>query len=183
MKRLLLALAAAAGLPLGSAQAGIFTISDQSLANDCFNYAEARESGRHALEVCSRALEMEPLDIQDQAATYVNRGIIHMLRHDFRGAEADFDLAIAMDPAQADGWLNKGFLRLRTGDGNAALPLLERALRLRPRRLALAYFARGMAHEQTGNLRAAYADLDRARELEPGWSVPARELARYQVVR
>jgi tetratricopeptide (TPR) repeat protein len=135
------------------------------------------------MSVCSRSLQVEALDAQDRAATLVNRGVIRMLSGEHRGAERDFDAALALDPGQADAWLNKGFLRLRRGDGHAALPLLERALALQARRPALAYFARGIAHEQSGNLRAAYSDLVRARELEPGWSMPVEALARYQVIR
>jgi hypothetical protein len=41
---------------------------------------------------------------------------------------------------------------------------------------------RGIAHEDAGNFRAAYADLQRARELDPAWSLPTVELQRYQVV-
>ena len=106
-----------------------------------------------------------------------------MLNGEHRSAERDFDAALALHPSQADAWLNKGFLRLRRGEGQAAMPFLERALALKARRPALAYFARGIAHEQSGNLRAAYSDLVRARELEPGWSMPVEALARYQVVR
>lgn len=183
MKRLSLALAGVAlGLPIGSAQAGIITLADNSMARDCYAYAEQRESRREALSICSRALQMEPLDVENRAATLVNRGVIRMLHKDYAGAESDFDAALTLDPSQADAWLNKGFLRLRTGDGSAALPMLEKALQLRARRPALAYFARGIAHEQTGNVRAAYADLTRARDLEPGWSMPAEALMRYQVV-
>ena len=182
MKGLSLALAATLGLPIASANAAIITISDTSLAGDCYAFAELRETRPEALSICSRALESEPLDAEDRAATLVNRGVIRMARQDLQGAESDFDAALELDSAQADAWLNKGFLRLRVGDGSEALPYLEKALELRARRPALAYFARGIAHEQAGNIRAAYADLNRARDLEPGWSMPAEALSRYRVV-
>ena len=182
MKALSLALAVTLGLPLASAQAGIITIADNAMAADCYSFAERRDSRPEALTICSRALTMEPLDVENRAATLVNRGVIRMIHKDYSGAEDDFNAAIALDPSQSDAWLNKGFLRLRTGDGSEALPFLERALELRARRPALAYFARGIAHEQAGDLRAAYADLRRARNLEPGWSMPEQALARYQVV-
>lgn len=184
MKSLSLALAALSlGLPTASAQAGIITIADNSMAGDCYGFAERRDSRPEALAICSRALTMEPLDIENRAATLVNRGVIRMIHKDYSGAESDFDAAISLDPSSADAWLNKGFLRLRTGDGSAALPFLERAMQLQARRPALAYFARGIAYEQSGNFRAAYADLNRARDLEPGWTMPAEALSRYQVVR
>jgi hypothetical protein len=61
--------------------------------------------------------------------------------------------------------------------------MIERAIQLRTRRPALAYYARGIVHEDMGEVRKAYADLIRARDLEPGWSDPVRELQRYRVAR
>jgi tetratricopeptide (TPR) repeat protein len=180
MKGLSLALAATLGLPAASATASVVTIGNP-LALDCYNFAEQRDQRPDALDTCSRALK-EPLDLEDKAATLVNRGVIRMIHGDLGGAEADLDAAIALQPKLSDAWLNKGFLRLRSGDGSAALPLVEKALELRARRPALAYFARGIAHEQSGNVRAAYDDLSRARELEPGWSMPSQALERYQVL-
>ncbi|HUG45244.1 MAG TPA: hypothetical protein VMK31_01870 [Sphingomicrobium sp.] len=178
-----LALAALAlGLPAGAANAGIVTLGDNSMAGDCFDFAERGDSRMDALTICSRALKLEPLDTENRAATHVNRGVLRMIHQDYVAAERDFDTALALDPEQSDAWLNKGFLRLRHGDGAAALPYLERAMKLGMRRPALVYFARGIAHEQSGNLRAAYDDLRRAREMEPGWSMPEQALSRYQLV-
>ncbi len=38
-----------------------------------------------------------------------------------------------------------------------------------------------MAHEEAGNVKAAYADLRRAVALRPNWAEPKRDLARYRV--
>jgi hypothetical protein len=35
--------------------------------------------------------------------------------------------------------------------------------------------------EDTGNLKQAYADLQRARDLEPKWALPGEELKRFVV--
>ena len=40
----------------------------------------------------------------------------------------------------------------------------------------------GSPTSSIGNIKAAYADLQRARNLEPSWTLPARILASYQVV-
>ena len=180
MKALSLALAAALGIPAASATAAIVTVGNP-LALDCYNWAERSDPRPDAVETCSRALK-EPLDVDDRAATLVNRGVLRMIHKDLAGAEGDFNRALALRPSLSDAWLNKGFLRVRTGDGSDALPFLEKALEFRARRPALAYYARGIAHEQAGNFRAAYADLVRARELEPGWAMPEQALARYAIV-
>jgi hypothetical protein len=40
-----------------------------------------------------------------------------------------------------------------------------------------------MAYEDSGNIRAAYRDLQKARSLAPEWGEPVAELARYHVRR
>ncbi|MEO5972909.1 MAG: tetratricopeptide repeat protein [Sphingomicrobium sp.] len=181
MKALLLSAAAVALIvPVSAAYSASLTLGGPLAAN-C--YEAALDSGYRMLsfDVCTRALDEEPLTTQDRAATHVNRGILQMRRGQYAAAEADFNSAIALDADFAEGWLNKGFLELRRGNGAAAVPLIDRALAQGPRRRALAYFGRGLAHERSDNLRAAYADLVRARELEPGWSLTGEALDRYQV--
>lgn len=182
MKSLSLAVATLAlGIPATTSTAAVISLGTP-LAAECYRNAESRSLDSRGLWTCNRALE-GALDVENRSATYVNRGIVRMSRRDFAGAESDFNTALELDPEQTDAWLNKAFLRLRTRDAVSAMPFLERALELRPRRPALAYLARGIAHELSGNIRAAYADLTRARDLEPGWNVPAEELSRYQVAR
>lgn len=179
MKALALSTLAAMSMA-GAAHAGAITLGGP-LALNCYEAAEARETSEEAIRACDRALAEEPLTLRNRAATLVNRGILHMVGKSYVEAGLNFDAAAALDPSLADSWLNKGFLELRQGNGSAALPLIERAMTLRASREALAYYARGIAHEQTGNLQAAYADLQKARELEPDWDLPARELARYRL--
>ena len=46
---------------------------------------------------------------------------------------------------------------------------------------ALAYYGRGIAHEELGNLKSAYADYKRAVEEDPKWKQPRTDLARFVV--
>jgi tetratricopeptide (TPR) repeat protein len=98
-------------------------------------------------------------------------------------ADADFDQALAIDTGLSDAWLNKGFLRIREGKGQEALPFVQKGIDSGARRQALAYFARGVAYEQAGDFRSAYNDLTKARQLEPKWALPKEWLAHYQVGR
>ncbi|HXG80348.1 MAG TPA: hypothetical protein VNJ05_00950 [Sphingomicrobium sp.] len=151
------------------------------LAESCYQAAEARDKSFDALHICNRALVEEPLAKDDRVATYVNRGILHMARADQQLAAADFDRALAMNPAEPDAWLNKAVLTVQYGKGVDALPMIQKALDLKTRRPALAYYIRGIVEEQQGNIRAAYNDFRRAQELEPRWKEPRIELARYKV--
>lgn len=185
MKAFVLSTVAAAALaivPLSAAQSAILTVGGP-LAKVCYNHALAADGRSFAIDGCTRALEEEALARPDRAATYVNRGIVYMSAGRFALADADFDAALAINAGLPDGWLNKGFLRLRQGNGRDALPLIQKGIDAGAGRQALAIFARGVAREQMGEFRAAYADLRLAQKLEPDWKLPRQYLASYQVRR
>jgi tetratricopeptide (TPR) repeat protein len=182
MKSLTLAAGVASlAIPLSAGQSAVITVGGP-LSRICYESALTHDDRRSALEGCTRALQEEGLAPRDRAATLVNRGIIKMYQGKDVDADADFDAALAMNRNLADAWLNKGFLRIRNGDGREALPLLQEGISRSPERQALAIFARGVAYEQMGEFTAAYKDLKRAHDLEPRWGLPREYLARYQVV-
>lgn len=182
MKALILAAAAAALSSATPASASTLVLGG-SLAEACYQFAKQRSPTLEAMQTCDRAIDEEILTYDDRLATYVNRGIVLMLRNDFRNAGYDFDRAIAMDASKPDPWLNKGNLLFRSGRSADAIPLFDKAIELGTDRAEFAYYGRALANEDTGNLQSAYADLRRAVELSPSWQAPARELARYHVRR
>ena len=172
-----------ATMALGASSASAAVVSlGGPLSKNCYESALGRDGRDAAIEGCTRSLDEEGLDQRDRAATLVNRGILYMVQGNDPSAEADFNAAISLDGALSDAWLNKGFLRLRKGDGRGALPLLHKGIDNAPHRQALAIFARGVAYEQMGEYRLAYTDLKRAHDLEPGWSLPSEYLASYRLV-
>jgi tetratricopeptide (TPR) repeat protein len=167
-------------LPISAAQGAVLTVGGP-LSHICYESALAGDSRPAALEGCTRALEEEALTTPDRAATLVNRGIVLMGGGNYAEADGDFDAALRLDRRLPDGWLNKGFLRLRRGDGRDALPLIQKGIDAGAGNQALAVFARGVAHEQMGEFSSAYADLKSAQRLAPGWSLPREYLATYRV--
>jgi tetratricopeptide (TPR) repeat protein len=170
-------------LVISSAGNGAALTLGGPLSQSCYEAALSGDATHFTVQSCDRSLTEEALTQRDRAATFVNRGVLQMLKGARGEADSDFDSAIKLDHNLADAWLNKAFLRLRDDRGGEALPLIEESIKLGPQRKALAYFARGLAYEDVGDLNAAYADLRRAHDLEPNWSLPAQYLARYQVVR
>ena len=179
MKTILLSAAASLAL-LAMPAAGTVLTMGSTYAQSCYLAAEARDTTPKAMEWCNRALS-EALQEHDIVGTHVNRGILHMLSGDLRRANRDFDEALRINPRQPDAWLNKAVAQINGGESRAAREMADKALALRTSRPELAYFVRGIANEDTGNLRQAYADLRRASELAPKWNEPALELARYRV--
>jgi tetratricopeptide (TPR) repeat protein len=182
MKSLLLATAAVLSVTAAATPAQAQKISfGESLASACYRSSVQGIGTWDALEECDRALEEGMLDRPDTASTLVNRGVVKMYLSDFRGAESDFDKALSIDPNSPEAHLNKGFLRLRAKDYRAAVPLFDRSIEGRTLKPALAHYARALAQEELGNVRAAYNDLVKARDLAPQWSLPSMDLARFKV--
>ncbi len=186
MKSILLAAAALGvmGMAPTSAPTGVSVTSiGGSSAESCYHAAAARDASEQAMRNCNDAIGQEVIPFNDLVASHVNRGVLKLVRGDTRAAESDFDQALSLQRTQPEAWLNKGIARYKQGDAKGAAQMFTRALELRTTYPALAYFGRGLANEDSGNIRAAYADLRKAVELNPRWDAPQRELARYQVVR
>jgi tetratricopeptide (TPR) repeat protein len=169
-------------VPFAAASPAVVSVGGP-LSTNCYEAALSGDARPASLQDCDRSLQEEALTERDRAATFVNRGILRMAKGAKGDADADFDSALKLDRGLSDAWLNKGFLRLKDYRGAEALPFIEEGIKRGPQRKALAYFARGLAYEDVGDVSAAYADLRRAQQLEPHWSLPARYLARYQVAR
>ncbi len=180
MKSLTLAAGIATMMLATSASAAVLSLGGP-LSRLCYEAARSQDVRASAIDGCTRSLQEEALAPRDEAATLVNRGILFMIRRSDTLADADFNAALNVDNGLSDAWLNKGFLRLREGNGRDALPLLQKGIDHGARRQALAIFARGVAYEQMGDYRSAYADLKRAHDLEPRWALPTQYLADYRV--
>lgn len=178
MLGLILALAASAtDTPSGA----VITLGS-SPAAECYQAARDRAATLDTIERCDLALSSGLRD-RDQMATFVNRGVLRLVLKRFGEAESDFNAALAIDPKQPEAWLNKGVAAYSSGDSAASIRHFTQALALGTRRPELAYHGRGLANEDRGDLRSAYADFQQARTLAPKWKEPAVELARYQVRR
>lgn len=111
---------------------------------------------------CQVIAQPEPLDAED----FSNRGADKAEKGDFAGAIADFDRAIALDPASADAHYNRGATRVQQDDYAAAITDLEKAIALNPK-YAAAYNIRGAVRARRDDPTGALADYDRAIALDP----------------
>ena len=163
----------------GAAGQAVTTIGS-SAAQACYEAARHGRTAQAELGHCDQALQ-GALSASDLVATHVNRGILHALRGDHNRAMLDYDKALALDPTEAEAYLNKGLLLLRRLDNDRqALALIDLALANKTTKPAIAYFARAVAHEGLGQAGAAYRDFRQAAALAPNWEAPTRELRRFR---
>lgn len=180
MSRTQLAFAAIAALLATPANAQVTTLGG-GMAEGCYLQALAGHADRNAFWVCNTALEQGGLTRRDRAATYINRGIVRLNGGNATSALADFDTAIELRPDIAEGHINRGNALIEQGDFLGAIDAITRGIALNPEEPARAYYSRGLAHEERGDLRAAYDDYRRATELAPRWDMPRVQLARFRV--
>lgn len=174
---------AAAALLVATPALGAVSVIGNSAARSCYLAAETR--GAPTMEVlrfCNDALQRETLTEDEMVATLVNRGILKARLGNLDDAIADYDAALSRDPDEPEAYLNKGFALLHLSEtGAEAKPLFDTAIAKKTVRPELAYYGRGIAHELTGELRAAYQDYREASRLDPKWRQPKMELARFRV--
>jgi tetratricopeptide (TPR) repeat protein len=151
------------------------------LAEKCYQDAERGHAGLDTLDACNLAIDRELLTPKDRASTFVNRGVVKLLRRDYEAAVADFDQAISMGYALGEAYVNRGAARLGQRRYREALEDLDRGLSMGATEPAKAWYDKGMAHEGMGDVKSAYYDYRKASELRPDWQLPKDELKRFSV--
>jgi tetratricopeptide (TPR) repeat protein len=121
--------------------------------------------------------KVEPLMTAAVRERWNDYGIGLLLQGDLKGAEAAFLKVRAMDPGYADGPVHVARARLQEGQVDAAIPMLEEALKMSPR-LAKAHFFLGTALKTLGRYDEAVEHLRVAAEQYPRDRVVLNELGR-----
>lgn len=147
----------------------------------CYEAARAGQPSEQGLESCDKALAGQELESEDRAATLVNRGILLMYAKQHAKALASYEEALKVAPGLAEAYVNKGIALVNLGRDAEAVTASSRALELNPSKPELAYYTRGVAHEQLGHTKAAYNDYRQAAELSPEWKEPQTQLQRFSV--
>lgn len=93
------------------------------------------------------------------AGDYINRGMLHYRRHNYRGALSDFDQAVKIAPRDAESYYNRGIMRNEVGDYNRALEDFNTAISLDPERTEMRY-QRGLVQMQLKQWGHVVADMD-----------------------
>lgn len=175
-------LIAAATLFAAPAAAAQVTVIGGGIARDCYEAVKFGIGRAHdAEELCTRALELEALNLSNKAATFTNRGVLRMRQGEYDAALKDYAAAKRIKPGTGATWLNEGAAFIFKKDFNSALVSLEKAIELNSEDLYAAYYNRAIARENTGDVQGAYYDFVKAKELNPEFAATDRQLSRFTV--
>jgi len=158
-------LGGAVAAPLQAAAAE--TVLGSPRAETCFQYARGDEASLPAIDLCTAAIQNDPLPPRDLAATYVNRGILLSRRGRHEDALADFGRALEMERALIHALINRGNVLVRMKRYEEALADYDRAVFYSEGRDPLVFFNRSLAYEKLGRGAEAREDLVRAVQLDP----------------
>jgi tetratricopeptide (TPR) repeat protein len=172
--------ALAVGALAAPALAQSVTVIGTGEAQACFQAATFGETSRDALESCDYALDNERLRRRDRAATYVNRGVIHVAREEFQFAFDDYEMAREMMPEFPEIYLNRGNVYFHAERWDEAIADYEEAMARGLRQEHIAVMNRGMAREASGDLEGAESDYLHALEIVPDWSPAQQKLNRVR---
>lgn len=162
-----------------NAQRPITVIGHDSNVRRCGQGVAANDLSDGVLEACDRGLRNSRLEHEERIVTLVNRGVLHLRRHENDAALADFNQAVAEDPENGEAQLNRGATLVQTHQYGLAIAALTEALGLGVTDPQKAYFNRAAAREALGDARGAYEDYETALEIQPGWELANAELARF----
>lgn len=148
-------------------------------AEACVAGVIAGQSDERLLDECTRALRYPHLTRRGEEQVLINRGVVHMRRHESQLALDDFNAVIARAPDSPEAHLNRGATLVQLQQYGPAIISLTRAMQLNVSEPYKAYYNRGVAREALGNLQGAYEDYQAALQMEPEWGPANAEIARF----
>jgi tetratricopeptide (TPR) repeat protein len=183
MKLHILVGAAALALATGGSASAAVTVLGDTSAEQCSKAAFHELADEASLQLCTDALADGFLGRRDLAGTYINRGVMQMIRRDYAAARADFERAISIDGDLGEAWVNRGAVNIIEKRFKDGISDIDKGLSLGTEEPAKAYYNRAVAYEGIDDEKSAYLDYQQALTLEPNWDLPKRELLRFTVTR
>lgn len=163
---------------------GAVTVIGGGMAQECYQAAETSSVPiQQALQICDLALNQERLRPRDKAATFTNRGILHMRAGNNTRAMWDYQRSLEIIPDLKEAKVNLGaalYNLKRYPEALAALNEGVGAMSLDAR--VIGFYNRGLTHEKLGDLQSAYEDFRHALEMRPEFKLAADQMKRFTVV-
>jgi tetratricopeptide (TPR) repeat protein len=178
------ALAASLLLSPAAFAQGAVTVIGGGLGQACYEAADdQRVAPQKAMELCNLALTNETLKRRDKAATYTNRGILHMRAGNNTKAMWDYENSLRLMPDLKEAKVNLGAAYYNLQRYPEALAALNEGVGSESEDArTVGFYNRGLTHEKLGNLQSAYEDFRQALKLNPDFKQAAAQMARFTVV-
>ena len=158
------------------------TVIGSGLGKDCYTAVKyAKTSLRRTEALCTKALTVGQLNLENRAATLVNRGIVRMRDGRYDAALKDYASAERLYKANGPLYLNRGAALIYKQQYGDALSSLNTAIEMETSDLFAAYYNRAIAKEKTGDVQGAYFDFKKALELNPEFEQAEWQLTRFTV--
>jgi tetratricopeptide (TPR) repeat protein len=169
--------AAAFALP---AQAQVQVVGN-GLPHDCYIQAEYSQDLKAAISVCDDALKGQAMSNPDRASTLINRAILRARTGDTDGAMDDYGVALGIGAKMGEAYLNRSATLIAMRRYADAQKDADRAIELGTQSIEVAYYNRGLANEQMGNVQAAYEDFKASSRAKPDFAPAADELSHFRL--
>lgn len=178
-------------LPM-SAKAAVIVLGG-GFAQMCYEAARAIDEPAFSMQITGSRIDIPPLDIcsiaisagdltaRDLAGTYNNRGVVYFAQGMFNEALKDFEQGLRHHNDIGELHINRGASMVAMKRWADAVPSLNRGIELGALELEKAYYNRGIAYEELGDVRRAYFDYMKAASLKPDWEDPKLQLTRFTV--
>lgn len=163
---------------------GAVTVFGGGLAQACYEAVDLGEGpiGK-AVDLCTRALEVETMKRRDRAATYTNRGILFMRLGNNTRAMWDYERGLDLMPDLQETKVNLGAALYNLQRYPEAMIALNEGIGTNDvDARAIAHYNRGLTHEKLGDIQSAYEDFREALILKPDFGLAATQMQRFTVV-
>ncbi len=163
---------------------GAVTVIGGGLAQGCYEAAQRGEMAtQQAIDLCDRAITGETLRRRDKAATYTNRGILHMRNGNNTRAMWDYQRSIDMMPELKEAKVNLGAALYNLKRYPEALAALNEGVGTTSEDARMiGFYNRGLTHEKLGDLQSAYEDFRSALTIKPDFKLASEQMSRFTVV-
>src|SRR5258708_2394964 len=118
---------------------------------------------------CTRVIDDQTLAPQIRGAALFFRPLALETKRDLKGAMADLDKAIRIDPKSLQAYAARGSMYQWQGDNDLAIADYNEILRLEPK-ADYTLYSRGTAYRDKGNLDQAIADYTDALRINPNYT-------------
>jgi tetratricopeptide (TPR) repeat protein len=179
--RYLLPLLVLPALLLATPASAQMLVLGKSQAAECYQRVLMQDQGSQtAKRVCEKALK-DDLAPKDEAATYVNLGVLQMRSGRFEESRDSYTQALKIAPKLPEAYINYGAALFYMGHYDESVDANTQAIDLDTRKMAEALYNRGLAYDALQNYKAAYLDFQKALSLKPDWELAKSALSRYDV--